>query len=317
MSTGCCSGRIGAWTRSPSPTPARGQVSRRTWRSPPSPGCSSPTPSCRRRRGGRGPLLHLKGPALPARAARARQAEHRRRRAGAARASSPLEGALHEHGWEQVSHVRSGSAFEHAANWWHPHWGYADLHARWPGATVSPEDTFAALGEDAFLQPIAHVPVSGARAAPPRSWSCSCTPPGRPATRRRRARLARAEPDEQRAAVVDLADRLGATGRARRRARRPRGRTATTRATPCGASTARVAAGSTSGGRATGRPPPRAARRRVVVSRRPGQPRPPAASSWAAPPTRADVRTAQLGRIGTLGRESARRRGRTSEAPAP
>lgn len=119
-----------------------------------------------------------------------------------------LQEGLRTRGWEPVTQLGTGSAFGHAANWWHPHWGYADLHAHWPGATVSPEATFAALSEGSFGHPIAHVPcpvpsrtgqilvllLHAARSAgstdPEHAWH--------------------AQSFEQRAAVSALAVRLGA-----------------------------------------------------------------------------------------------------------
>jgi hypothetical protein len=66
--------------------------------------------------------------------------------------------ALASRGWVAHTRVETGSLFGHAANWWHPDWGYADLHARWPGTTATPEVTFDVLSEQAFDQDIAHVP---------------------------------------------------------------------------------------------------------------------------------------------------------------
>ena len=154
------------------------------------------------------PLLHLKGPALlPG-----------LRRPG--RLSTDVdvlvhpdgydrfEDALRGRGWEPYTHLESGSAFEHAANWWHPHWGYVDVHASWPGSTIDAADTFAAFAEDGFDQQIAHVP---------------CPVPGRtaqilvlllhgarsPGDRDLELPWHR-QSEEQRAAVVALAERLGA-----------------------------------------------------------------------------------------------------------
>ncbi len=103
-------------------------------------------------------LLHLKGPALlpglrpPGR--KSSDVDVLVRPAHYAR----LEEALARRGWEAHTRLQTGSAFAHAANWWHSDWGYADLHARWPGAMVSPEDTFDVLAEHAFDHDIAHVP---------------------------------------------------------------------------------------------------------------------------------------------------------------
>ena len=119
-----------------------------------------------------------------------------------------FERALREQGWAPSSHLETGSAFAHAANWWHPHWGYVDVHAHWPGPTVSPEDVFAAFSEESFDQPIAHLP---------------CPVPGRTAQilvlllhTARGSNSAdldlawHAQPEEQRRLVLELGARLGA-----------------------------------------------------------------------------------------------------------
>ena len=153
-------------------------------------------------------LLHLKGPALlPGlrRAGRPSSDVDVLVRPGQFEA---LERELEGHGWTPYSHLDSGSAFGHAANWFHPWWGYADLHASWPGPTVSPEQTFTAFGEDGFDQLIAHVacPVPsrtaqilvlllhGARSASDDELELAW----------------HQQSQEQRDAVVALADRLGA-----------------------------------------------------------------------------------------------------------
>jgi len=119
-----------------------------------------------------------------------------------------FEAALGGHGWEPSSHLETGSAFAHAANWWHPYWGYVDVHAHWPGPTASPEQVYAAFSEDSFDQPIGHTP---------------CPVPGRTAqilvlllhtargTSDADLELAwRVQSEEQQQAVVKLAVRLGA-----------------------------------------------------------------------------------------------------------
>jgi Uncharacterised nucleotidyltransferase len=153
-------------------------------------------------------LLHIKGPALiPGLRPEGRQSSDVDVlvRPGQFRT---LERALQRHGWESYSGVETGSAFEHAANWWHPHWGYADLHETWPGPTVSPDETWAALSEKGFDHEIAHVP---------------CPVPGRTAQilvlllHAARSHSDRdlelpwhTQTEEQRRAVLALADRLGA-----------------------------------------------------------------------------------------------------------
>lgn len=43
--------------------------------------------------------------------------------------------ALVNHGWEHVTSFETGSAFEHAATYYHASWGYADVHRVFPGMT--------------------------------------------------------------------------------------------------------------------------------------------------------------------------------------
>jgi len=68
-----------------------------------------------------------------------------------------LESALARAGWERRSELASGSAFHHAANWFHPSWGYVDVHASWPGPRVAPEQVYAEFATGEHLQEIAHV----------------------------------------------------------------------------------------------------------------------------------------------------------------
>ena len=53
--------------------------------------------------------------------------------------------ALSQSGWSQVAGFASSSAFEHSATLTHPVWGYADVHRRYPGFTVSDDDGFDQL----------------------------------------------------------------------------------------------------------------------------------------------------------------------------
>ena len=102
-------------------------------------------------------LLHIKGPAL--------LPDLRARERGSSDVDvlvSPdhvtrFEQALTLHGWERRTGYASGSAFRHAANWFHDNWGYVDVHARWPGPRVSPEEVFAAFAEGQHQHEIAHV----------------------------------------------------------------------------------------------------------------------------------------------------------------
>jgi Uncharacterised nucleotidyltransferase len=67
-----------------------------------------------------------------------------------------LEAALARHGWDRRSAFDTGSAFQHAANWFHDNWGYVDVHATWPGPKVSPEQVYAELAAGDLTQEIAH-----------------------------------------------------------------------------------------------------------------------------------------------------------------
>jgi hypothetical protein len=103
-------------------------------------------------------LLHIKGPAL--------LPDLRTKDRGSADVDvlvAPghvglFERALAGHGWERRSDYTSGSAFRHAANWFHDNWGYVDVHARWPGPRVEAEEVFAAFAAGEHRQHIAHVP---------------------------------------------------------------------------------------------------------------------------------------------------------------
>ena len=65
---------------------------------------------------------------------------------------------LTRHGWEQRSDFDSGSAFHHAANWFHDNWGYVDVHAHWPGPRADREQVYAEFAAGGLTQEIAHVP---------------------------------------------------------------------------------------------------------------------------------------------------------------
>lgn len=103
-------------------------------------------------------LLHIKGPAL--------LPDLRNQDRGSSDVDvlvapghvARFEQALAQHGWERRTSYDSGSAFQHAANWFHDNWGYVDLHARWPGPKLGADEVFAALAEGGHRQEIAHVP---------------------------------------------------------------------------------------------------------------------------------------------------------------
>lgn len=90
-------------------------------------------------------MLHIKGPALDPRL--------RRGRAPSTDADvlvdpdevDRLLDDLVAAGWDLRASFRSGSIFEHAATLWHEHWGYLDVHRRFPGVTLPPATAFARL----------------------------------------------------------------------------------------------------------------------------------------------------------------------------
>jgi hypothetical protein len=102
-------------------------------------------------------VLHLKGPALfpdlrPAGRA-STDVDVLVRPRHVHRLISSLAGL----GWEQRTDFATGSAFGHAANWWHDDWGYVDVHTSWPGAGAPPETVFDVLASSGTTLPIAHV----------------------------------------------------------------------------------------------------------------------------------------------------------------
>ncbi|MDU0348877.1 nucleotidyltransferase family protein [Actinomyces sp. MRS3W] len=62
---------------------------------------------------------------------------------------------LTAHGWQHVTSFATGSAFEHAATFYHPAWGYTDVHRTFPGLTRG--DAFAVLWRDRGRRLIAGV----------------------------------------------------------------------------------------------------------------------------------------------------------------
>jgi hypothetical protein len=103
-------------------------------------------------------LLHIKGPALlPDLRAQDRGSSDVDVLVAPGHLAT-FERALARHGWERRSDYASGSAFRHAANWFHDNWGYVDVHASWPGPRVGAEEVFAAFAAGAHRQEIAHVP---------------------------------------------------------------------------------------------------------------------------------------------------------------
>lgn len=53
--------------------------------------------------------------------------------------------ALKAAGWAHRASFASGSVFEHAATLWHDHWGYVDVHRRFPGISIRSSAAFDRL----------------------------------------------------------------------------------------------------------------------------------------------------------------------------
>ena len=68
-----------------------------------------------------------------------------------------LMGALRAHGWEVETTFGSGSAFDHAANLYHPSWGLLDVHRLYPGMDRDPVRAFEALWRTRTSADLAHV----------------------------------------------------------------------------------------------------------------------------------------------------------------
>ncbi|WP_165307276.1 nucleotidyltransferase family protein [Agromyces binzhouensis] len=63
-----------------------------------------------------------------------------------------IDAALREQGWELYSTFQHGSPFGHAQTYLHPAWGYVDIHRRFPGIRLRPDQAFELLwsGRHAF-----------------------------------------------------------------------------------------------------------------------------------------------------------------------
>lgn len=65
--------------------------------------------------------------------------------------------ALEATGWRRVIGFRAGSPFGHAAAFWHPYWGYVDVHRHFPGIGRPPREAFDILWEGHGQRDIASV----------------------------------------------------------------------------------------------------------------------------------------------------------------
>lgn len=136
-------------------------------------------------------------------------------------------------GWELITHFEHGSVFEHAATYYHPVWGTVDVHRTFPGIDRDPSAAFAELWDHRALGELGghDCAVPDLRA----QRLLLLVHATRDAMGRREHDLAvswEQADDAERAAIDDLADRLGArvplaliTGRPERAAGEPHLRT--------------------------------------------------------------------------------------------
>lgn len=73
---------------------------------------------------------------------------------------SAFERELHLHQWDKVANFRDGSAFGHAANYWHPLLGYADIHRKFPGIEIDASVAFETMWSRRLTVDIAHMQLS-------------------------------------------------------------------------------------------------------------------------------------------------------------
>lgn len=105
-------------------------------------------------------LLHIKGPAV--------HPGLRRRTSGGSDVDvivrpdgvDRLMAALADHGWRVETTFEAGSAFDHAANLYHPSWGLLDVHRHYPGMDRDPAAAFSVLWRTRGSIPLAHVPCA-------------------------------------------------------------------------------------------------------------------------------------------------------------
>ncbi|GAA2168157.1 putative nucleotidyltransferase-like protein [Humibacillus xanthopallidus] len=101
-------------------------------------------------------ILHIKGPAVdPALRPEGRASADADVLVHPAHLKRLLAG-LERHGWQQVTTLRSGGLVEHSTNWYHGELGQVDVHLRFPGIQVTPEQAFDLLWKDRGVQEVAH-----------------------------------------------------------------------------------------------------------------------------------------------------------------
>ena len=103
-------------------------------------------------------LLHVKGPALHASLSRPDRVSSDADVLVRPTQVTAFTDHLRAHGWRLVTDFANGSAFEHAANYHHGHWGYVDVHRVFPGISVEPDAAFELLWSERMQTRIAHRP---------------------------------------------------------------------------------------------------------------------------------------------------------------
>lgn len=104
-------------------------------------------------------VLHLKGPALdPVLAPEPRNSTDADVWVRPSQVAAFVE-RLGRHGWQRKADFDEGSPFEHAATYWHPEWGYVDVHRHFPGLPRT-EAAFDGLWRDRTTLPIAGHPCT-------------------------------------------------------------------------------------------------------------------------------------------------------------
>ena len=106
----------------------------------------------------RADILHIKGPAV---AQELRPEGRESVDADVLVRPSHLRQFLHglqEHGWQQVTVLRSGGLVEHSTNWYHGELGQMDVHVRFPGIQAEAERAFERLWQGRTRREIAGHP---------------------------------------------------------------------------------------------------------------------------------------------------------------